>query len=395
MIRKVPELKTVCETNQCAGCMACVEVCPRNAIRIEDSLVAFNATITDACIDCGACHRVCQWNHPAAFYKPMVWYQGWAKKDETRKEGSSGGFAAALAELFIRDGGYVCSCVFENGRFGFTLVNRTEELNRFAGSKYVKSNPEGAYKAIRERLKEGDKVLFIGLPCQVSALRNFVGQKLADNLVTVDLICHGTPSLKILEQFLKQYGIELDDCKEIKFRTKGKFRLEKDSHGFSPVGVSDRYLTAFLSALTYTENCYDCQYAKLERVSDITLGDSWGSELESEWKKGISLILCQTEKGKSLVEGADLVLHPVDLNTAVQHNHQLEHPSRKPQGRDAFFQGLQDNMKFNRLVYKALPKKCFKQDLKGILIKAHILRGGGMTYRLEIVHRDNEPSLSS
>lgn len=378
-------MKTVCEADQCAGCMACVEICPRNAIRIEDSLKAFNATITDACIDCGACHRVCQRNHPASFVEPKIWYQGWAKKDEVRKAGSSGGFATALAEAFIRDGGYVCSCVFENGQFGFTLVNSTDELKRFAGSKYVKSNPEGAYTAVRKKLKEGTKVLFIGLPCHVSALRNFVGQKWGENLVTIDLICHGTSSPKILERFLKQYGVELDDCKEIKFRTKGKFRLEKDCQGFTPVGVSDRYLTAFLNALTYTENCYNCQYAKLGRVSDITLGDSWGSELESEWKKGISLVLCQTEKGKNLVEGADLVLHPVDLNTAVQHNHQLEHPSRKPQGRDAFFQGIQGNKKFNRLVYKALPKKCFRQNIKSILIRAYILRGGGMTYRIEIL----------
>lgn len=372
-------MKTVCEVDQCAGCMACMEMCPQNAIRIEDSLKAFNAIITDACIDCGACHRLCQRNCPAAFLKPLIWYQGWAKNDEVRKAGSSGGVATALAEAFIRDGGYVCSCVFENGRFRFTLVNSTDELKRFAGSKYVKSNPEGVYKAIRERLKTGDKVLFIGLPCQVSALRNFVGHKLDNNLVTVDLICHGTPSLNILERFLMQYGVELNNCKEIRFRTKGKYRLEKECQGFTPIGVSDRYLIAFLSALTYTENCYDCQYAKLERVSDVTLGDSWGSELKSEWKKGVSLVLCQTDKGISLVEGADLVLHPVNINTAVQHNHQLDHPSRRPQGRDAFFQGLQDNEKFNRLVYKALPKKCFKQDVKSLLIRAHVLCEGGMT----------------
>lgn len=151
-------MKTVCEPNQCAGCVACVEICPRNAIRIEENLAAFNAIITDACIDCGACHKVCQRNHPAVSVKSKVWYQGWAKKDEVRKAESSGGFAAALVESFISDGGYVCSCAFENGRFGFTLVNSIEELKRFAGLKYVKSNPEGVYKAVQKKLKEGAKV---------------------------------------------------------------------------------------------------------------------------------------------------------------------------------------------------------------------------------------------
>lgn len=380
-------MKTVCEMNQCAGCMACVDICPKSAIKIEDTLSAYNAVIGEECINCGACHRICQRNNPAPFLPPQKWYQGWAKQDAVRQAGSSGGLAIALAHAFVESGGEVCSCVFKNGEFCFDFAASHEELKQFAGSKYVKSSPAGIYKMIKQKLSSGTKLLFIGLPCQVSALRNFLGEKLSQNLMTVDLICHGTPSPQILECFLQQYGVKLSECEDIRFRTKGKFRLEKDYEGFTPQSVSDRYLISFLNALTYTENCYDCQYAKLERVSDITLGDSWGSKLdESEWKKGISLILCQTEKGIQLVENSDLALLPVDLQEAINHNHQLEHPSIKPQGREGFFEGLKDGKKFNSLVYHALPKACLRQDLKSVLIKAHLI-GGGMTYRSMIMRK--------
>ena len=75
---------------------------------------------------------------------------------------------------FIEDGGYVASCLFKDGEFVFDITNDLNYARRFAGSKYVKSNPEGIYKKIAQKLKEGNKVMFIGLPCQVAALKNYV-----------------------------------------------------------------------------------------------------------------------------------------------------------------------------------------------------------------------------
>lgn len=367
-------MKTVCQENQCAGCSACVDVCPRNAINIVDDLIAYNAVIGGGCINCGACYKVCQKNNPPMSRKPLKWFQGWAAESEIRKAGSSGGVAGALSRIFLKNGGEVCSCIFESGEFLFQFAQTVKDLTAFTGSKYIKSNPKGIYITVREKLKAGISVLFIGLPCQVAALRNFVGKKLEENLTTIDLICHGTPSPKVLEVYLQQYGVSLQGCKNISFRTKGKFRIEKDSTTFVPRGSSDRYMISFLNSLSYTENCYYCQYAKLERVSDITLGDSWGSELScDERERGISLILCQTEKGMNLVETSELELKPVDLDKAIEHNHQLNYPSMKPKKRMAFFADLQNNKKFNRCVFDSLPMACIRQNIKGILIKAHII----------------------
>lgn len=137
-------------------------------------------------------------------------------------------------------------------------------------------------------------------------------------------------------------------------------------------------MISFLSALSYTENCYSCKYAQENRPGDITLGDSWGTELsENEWHKGVSLVLCQTEKGKNLLELAKIKLVDVNIEKAKSHNHQLEHPSKAPKSRDRFVQHIKHGMKFNRAVLLALPKDCGKQAVKEILIKCKLLAPGG------------------
>ena len=307
---------------------------------------------------------------------PINWQQGWTEDPEMRKECSSGGVATAISKGFLENGGIVCGCTFNEGKFIFEFAENEDELKKFIGSKYVKSDPMGIYKEIKSRLKREEKVLFIGLPCQVAALKNYVSTDLSDKLYTIDLICHGTPSPKVLDIFLKQYGLTLSSLKDIKFRVKAKFQIYGDYKGIITKGVSDRYSIAFLNALTYTENCYKCPYAKTERVSDVTLGDSWGSELAmDEQKNGISLILNQTEKGNELLKMANLHLEAVDIKKAIASNHQLEYPSFKPKGREKFFDGLKDR-NFNSLVFRQLPKQCLRQDVKKVLIKLHIIDGG-------------------
>lgn len=372
-------MKTVCELNQCAGCMACLDVCPKGAITIKDDLSAYNAVIDEnKCINCNLCHKVCQSNHPAKLMPPIEWQQGWVKTPDIRKRCSSGEVATAISQAFINMGGIVCSCTFHKGEFVFDFAENIEELQKFAGSKYVKSNPKGIYKKIKEYLKNGRNVLFIGLPCQVSALKNFVGAQYETGLFTADLICHGTPSPKILEIFLNQYGHTLTNLQDIQFRVKAKFMVYGDYKGIITNGVSDKYSIAFLNSLTYTENCYNCQYACKERVSDLTLGDSWGSELPiDEQKKGVSLVLCQTEKGKQLLQKANIHLENVDLSKAIMNNHQLAHSSFMPKDRDKFFNQLRTR-KFNSLVFSIFPKQCLRQDVKRLLIKMHIIRGVGV-----------------
>ncbi len=366
---------TVCKVGQCAGCMACVSACPRSAIHIEDSLSQYDAVIDpDICIGCDLCHRVCPQNHPLDKTPPHLWQQGWATDEGIRSAGASGGFASAIAKAFLKEGA-VCGCVFESGKVGFKVIEEQENLRMLSGSRYVKSDPTGIHEEIRDRLKQEKKVLFIGLPCQVAGVKRFIGEALEKNLYTIDLICHGSPSPSLLHLFLRQYGVQPENLEDLGFRNKQSFQLSNRSSCFVAKGTKDAYMIAFLNGLPYTENCYSCQYAQEARVSDLTLGDSWGSELpESEAKKGISLALVQTEKGEALLRMAEIHTVNVNAERAKQFNHQLEKPSVKPQGRDAFFEGLKKGKKFNKMVARVYPKQTFKQKIKGLLIRTKIYR---------------------
>ena len=361
---------TVCELNKCTGCMACIDICPKEAITIKDTLSAYNAEIdAGKCVNCNLCHNICQNNNIIKFNTPIEWYQGWASDESIRKGGSSGGIATALMLAFVANGGYVCSCIFKDGQFVFEVLRDSQEVLRFSGSKYVKSNPEGAYKRVKHLLVQGEKVLFIGLPCQVSALKLFVGGKLQINLFTADLICHGTPSPKLLENFLKQYNFTLTDLSKISFRDNNIYRIATDRYNNQNISVTDSYCISFLKSICMTENCYSCQYAKFDRVSDITLGDSWGSKFtQDEVKKGISLILCQTDKGKQLIRQSQLKLYDVNIKNAVEHNKQLRAPSARPQSAEKFFSSIVADKKYNKIVFNLYPKQSFKQIVKKILI---------------------------
>ncbi len=371
-------MKTVCEINECTGCKACINVCTHKAINLVDTMKNLNAVIDESiCVNCARCTDVCPNRNTVNKRTQISWWQGWSKNENIREQGSSGGVASSIMMNFVNWGGYVCSCLFESGDFVFRCTNDLKEVRRFAGSKYVKSNMGNVYQEIRKLLADGEKCLFIGLPCQVAALLKYIPKKLQTGLYTVDLICHGTPSVKLFELYLKQNGVELSELQSVMFREKSMMGIKLNGKTFSAPGTVDRYLISFLNAINYTDYCYHCQYAVTERVADVTLGDSWGTSMTSEMSKGVSLITVQSEKGKALLEIAKLSLYEVDKENALLHNGNLQHPSIAPCGRDSFFEKLFNGEDYNKLVMKFFPQQCLRQNIKGIAIKLKLLKPRG------------------
>ena len=378
-------MKTVCSLNMCTACMACVSICPRKAITVRDDLKYQNAVIEEQkCIDCGLCEKVCQVVHPLPLRKPLQWYQGWCNDLDDRKKSASGAFAYSMAKQIISEGGFVAACRFEKGRFLYSLAGTESELDRYRGSNYVKSDPTGIYPSVKDYLVGGNQVLFIGLPCHVAALKRYLGKEY-DNLITVDLICHGSPSPMLLEMFLNQYHLSLSSISSIHFRKKGftkqngspdNFDHTNESEiSFTEPGIRDRYTIAFLYGLNYTENCYHCAYAGTVRGSDITIGDSWGNEFNIQEKQnGVSLALCQTEKGVSFLKRCQLDLQTVNIQRAVESNHQLREPFPMPAARNTFFDAISKGTSFNNAVKKSIPKACFRLDMKDKLLKIGICK---------------------
>ena len=359
-------MKYVCEENMCNGCAACVNICPKHCISISKSFFCYNAVInSSACINCKKCESVCPNHTLIDLVEPVIWRQGW-NLDSDRNISSSGGIAFAIIKSFITSGGYVASCLFSEGRFIFDLTKDLDEARLFAGSKYVKSNPEDIYIKIKKVIKES-RVLFIGLPCQVAAIKSYFYNN--SNLYTVDLICHGTPSDLVLEKYLADKKINVSDIRDIKFRNKAKFGLIVDGTRLAVKNTSDDYTVAFLNGIDYTDNCYRCRYATEKRVSDLTLGDCWGTDNTNEEANGVSLILIQSVKGKELIENANVITDDVDIQSAKINNKQLTHPSVVPKNRRRFLKLLQKNVSFSKAMFMVNPSSYTKRMIKGKIMK--------------------------
>lgn len=381
-------MKTVCKKDLCNGCMACVDKCPKKAITVNRDPRAYNAIIDeDCCIDCKACYKLCPRNESKLdFIRPIEWNQGWAQEETIRSKSSSGGGATAIIKSFLETNGYVCSCSFFDGKFGYKITNSLYESDCFAGSKYVKSNPQGVYQKIITLLNNGEKVLFIGLPCHVAAVKQYVGLKKSEKLYTVDLICHGAPDPVILEKYLNDHTVDICKIGNISFRSKKSSNTPKNIKSIAPKGTLDMYLFSYLKRLNLTANCYKCQYASLQRISDLTLGDSWGSGLSIvEQNKGISLFLIQNEKGKELVKMANLTLLPVDLDNAISNNSQLRCCPEMPFERNRFFNLFEKDVRYDKIMFKIFPRVFIKQMIKRILIKSKLLSySDGVVYNMEV-----------
>ena len=354
-------MKMVCDSKICTGCKACVNVCGRDAIRIEDKFDCLEPVIDPAkCVECGLCVDVCPNNSPRELKESIYCKQGWAK-DEIRCNSSSGGVAAELMRSFIMSGGYVASCIYKDGGFSFVVTNDLSEVKKFAGSKYVKSDPGLIYNEIRALININCKVLFIGLPCQAAAVLNVCGDD--ENLYTADLICHGTPSMELLRMYLAENGVDLNNAQDVRFRKDNNFGLIVDGKRLMTGRIPDHYTFAYLKALDYTENCYDCRYAGTRRVSDITLGDAWG-QLSDTDEKGVSLILCQSDKGRELLEHSELELFDADLEKAKAANPQLNHPAVKPDKRNLFLSRIKEGRSVISATKKTIPMFCLKSKIK-------------------------------
>lgn len=354
----------VCDKEKCTACYACINICPKKCITIHDFGDSTIAKIdSDKCIKCNLCKSVCQSHQQVEMIDPFKSLEGWVANDEVRQQSSSGGFAAMIMMSFIKDGGYVAACLFKDGEFKFELTNKVDEVKYFVGSKYVKSKTLNIYSLIKQKLNS-EKVLFIGLPCQVVGIKLFL-KKDYENLYTIDLICHGTPSQKVFKKYYSEKSnISLNERNNIVFRKKHNFQVYCDNEPLEYNGVQDSYTIAFLNGLSYTENCYSCKYATIKRGSDITLGDSW-SYTGVDSNKGVSLILIQTKKGESLISNNCFVTKDIDINLAISTNHQLEYPSERNPKRKYFIENYEKG--FEKAVKKSLPKKFYKQRLKKIL----------------------------
>lgn len=328
--------KEICSQEKCTGCFACMNICPKDAITkgVDEYSKTIPLINREKCIECGLCVKVCPANHLVKFQEPKSCYAAWAKEDSERKGASSGGIAAAFSRAVINERGVVYGAAFDDDlKLVHTAAQSEGEIQKFKGSKYVQSYVGFSFRQVKENLKKEKKVLFIGTPCQIAGLKFYLGKEY-ENLITIDIICHGTPPMKYLEEYLSVVDPQ-KKAKNLTFRGEKDFcfTLYDEQKAFYCVNSdSDFYFHTFLKGLTYRDNCYTCEWAKSKRCSDITIGDFWGlnrTSLKEFYDGKISVILINTLSGEHFWEDhkEEFYYEQREVEEAVNGNAQLRKPS--------------------------------------------------------------------
>ena len=337
----------ICDSTKCTACGACRDACPKGCISfVKNEYGAETVKIDEElCVNCGKCKQVCQVLDPVEKRKPQLVYAVCLKDLEKRNSSASGGAAYALYSKVIENGGVAFGAIFDiDHKVVFKKTDKIEDLSCFQGSKYTYSDMCGTYKDILTELKDGKEVIFIGTSCQCAGLRKFVPVDMQKSLYLVDIICHGMPPAAYFEEYIGSVEKDNKKADEITFRDNNKYRLKissKDDVLIEEKAADNIFLSNYTRMIFYRENCYACEYACSERISDLTIGDYWGRDRKrmlAPADKGMSAVLANTPKGKDLLDSCKdtLVLTLKPYEDVIKTNEQLRGASKKPDYRKLF-----------------------------------------------------------
>lgn len=368
-------------------CCGCYNICPKECITMESDNEGFWYPKIDKnkCINCNLCKKVCPIiNKPNSFLYEKKSYAVFNKNEKIRLESSSGGIFSLLAEYVINNYGSVYGAVFdEDFNVKHIKITSLQDIELLRGSKYVQSRINDIFKSIKFDLKNNKMVLFTGTPCQVAGLQSFL-QKKYNNLILIDIVCHGVPSPLVWQQYIDELKQNYkQDIKSIYFRDKStgwktysvKFLFDKDE--YKNIGFKDIYMKGFLNDIYLRPSCYNCNFKGIERVSDITVADFWGIENilpKMDDDKGTSLIVIHSEKGKQLFDelSEKMILNEVNLNEAIKYNSSMIKSVKYNEKRNSFFAELNSGKELTDLIRKYTKisfEKRVKNKIKSIIKK--------------------------
>ena len=377
--------------SECVGCGTCEKECPVGAISIITDRQGFRTPKIDGdkCITCNRCEQACpQINYsPTGGENPKCY--GVIANEEVLNQSSSGGAFSIICDYIFERGGYVCGAAYNSDfkSVSHIMISGKDELYKLRGSKYVRSDLGNIFNVIREKLEQGNYVLFSGTPCQVVALHNVLGKEY-EKLITVDLICSGVPS----EHFFAQYVDEIRKDKVIKsinMRPKkygwdesGIQIIFEDNSEYMIPGIRDPYLKAYLNKIMNYSACYNCQFASWPRQADFTLGDLWHAQklfFKENFEKGISCLTTNSIKAEKIfaeIKGKYSDVRSVSLEFLKTHNMTIK-KRRVPLCRERFFSLLNEKMPFAEAVDYAINWK-FDVAITGCWTVHNF--GGTLTY---------------
>ena len=324
----------------CCGCTACASICNHDAITMEPDALGFLYPKVDEskCVECGLCEKVCAFNDnydkSLNLPRPDAYAARHKDMDEVMKSRSGAAFVA-ISDYILEHGGIVYGAGYKDHfRVAHKRATTKVERDEFRGSKYVQSDLTGVFRMVKQDLKNGLTVLFSGTPCQTSGLNSYVGKKLRENLVLIDIVCHGVPGPYIWRDYLayleKKQG---DTITMVNFRDKEVFgwKAHRETFKFRMRGAKMNFTYVFYQHIMFRHSCGKCHFCNTTRPSDITIADFWGWQKTdpniNKDDKGVSLVLVNTPKGREIFEAVKDKLDtiPAELENCLQPN--LQHPS--------------------------------------------------------------------
>lgn len=377
----------ICDVKLCSGCGLCVNICPVQAIKMEpDKYFGHKRPEVDVskCIECKACQKKCPCNQDADIKPIQKTYAAWMIDDEKHYSSSSGGIASAIYETYLNNGGWIVG-VYNDKNFEpqFKLTNNIADIQSFKCSKYVQPCTNDIYNQVLAKLKEGAKVVFIGLPCHCAAMKKRA-EGYDEKLLLVDLICHGVPSYS----FFKSHVLHIEKkfkhkTQHVKFRDRiygEKLSLFDSSGVFYSRGLhEDVFMHAFINEDILAESCYNCRYASPERVGNMTIGDFWGLGKTIPFNYDVdrvSAVLINDEKGQLAFDSIkDILFFEERTNDeAIIGNDKLRNSASKGENRDYFLiqKCVESSLidKYGKLTEFNFKKHMIKLKIKHLLKKS-------------------------
>lgn len=356
------------DKKSCTGCGACCNICPTKAIHMVENREGFLEPVIDKskCVNCGLCKKVCPQLKEDVCLNETNQVFGIRCNDSVRYNCSSGGVFGAIARWAVSNDGVVFGAAFSDDYKRVVHVKATNEneLKKLYKSKYLQSDTGSIFTEVKKCLEASKSpVVFAGCPCQVSGLKSFL-MKNYDNLITIDILCHGVVSPGAYEKFLNEFFGDVDSpIESVDFRSKelgwacNVVVVAKDgTKRISP--YNGDYFNAFLWGYSQRNVCFECKYANQKRIGDITIGDFWGIDKilpEINDNKGVSLVLCNTQKGFNVINKINNFVgikkecdYDKMFNAVKDINWALYKPGIKPMNRDVFFYRLSKGDTFSQ-----------------------------------------------
>lgn len=307
---------TITDKSQCCGCWACENICPKQCITMKEDYEGFRYPEVDIknCIECGLCEKVCPINKPKQDDAIPLSYVVQQKDSHILKTSTSGGFFSAISKYAISKKGVVFGAAFDNNMELHHQYSETlDGCVKFRGSKYVQSIIGNTFKEAKDFLDAGRLVVFSGTPCQIAGLYGFLREKRYPNLITVDLVCHGTPSPLLFRKYLAHHA-SIAKSTVIDYRSRDKFY----GYNFSTASIffenkkkkyhkgmeADMMLRLYFKNICSRPCCYKCHFKTIHRLSDFTIFDCWDApSINHKFSdKGATNVFIHTKEGENIFE---------------------------------------------------------------------------------------------